>query len=143
MSRLQYEHMFCRDDIARLKSHPIRMLDSFRAFLLLEDDYDVDWGIDGEQPSGVRTGHREVAWEEPDPVHGDQRHDAPEDFGSIGVAMQRRTGWNEHPHRMMLRSSLRSRRAGTVVPDEQVCLCPVERGQERRRAALRAARLSK
>lgn len=77
-----------------------------RSFLLLEDDYDVDWEVGRDEPvessmCGGRPPGREV------PDRGD------------------------HPHRIALRSRLDTRRPGMAAPREQVCLCPLPRRERR------------
>lgn len=137
-SDLVYEHMFSPADIAPPEPSFFRhAFGVLRAFLLLEDDYAVDWNLDRDEPSAVRPGHWEVAWEGPDRSRAG-RWEASE--GS-GAAAQHASGWDEHPHRAMLRRSSRARRPGTVASSEQVCLCPVG-SVGRPRAAPRAARVS-
>ena len=109
-----------------------------RAFLLLEDDYAVDWNLDRDERSAVRPDHWEVAWEGPDRSRAGRWEGAWEGSEGSGAAAQHASGWDEHPHRAMLRRSSRVRRPGTVAPSEQVCLCPVGRP----RAARGAARVS-
>lgn len=70
-------------------------LQLIRSFLLLEDDYDVDWEVDGDEPAVS--------------PYSDSR----------GSSV------SEHPHRTALRSRLAARRPGMAAPREQVCLSPV------------------
>jgi hypothetical protein len=101
MSPLQYEHMFCSSSKPQVPRRLIRTLRLVRSFLLLEDDYDVDWEVDQEEHTerpGVVTGNRDGCLDD---------HEG------------------AHPHRMALRSRLSARRPGVVAGAEQVCLCPV------------------
>ena len=93
--------MFSSHDTPPLARRIFGALGTIRSFLLLEDDYNVDWEVDQE-------GHIES------PTCGSRlsaRNDA--DRG------------NHHPHRMALQSRLGDRRPGAGVPREQVCLCPL------------------
>jgi hypothetical protein len=92
--------MFSSTDTPPLARRLLGALEVIRSFLLLEDDYDVDWEVDQDEPieshtRGSRLSARDV------------------------------TGHGNHPHRMALRSRLDVRRPGVPVPREQVCLCPV------------------
>jgi hypothetical protein len=79
-----------------------------RSFLLLEDDHDVDWEVDGDEPTGPQA-------------RGLRSSTRSEAHGHGGV----------HPHRMALRSRIGERRPGAGVPREQVCLCPLPPRAER------------
>jgi hypothetical protein len=98
---LFYEHMFCSSSKPEVPARLARTLQLMRSFLLLEDDYDVDWEVDQDEWSESAPCTRESSC---------YRRDIP-----------RAT----HPHRMSLRSRLGSRRPGIVAPEEQICLCPV------------------
>jgi hypothetical protein len=78
-----------------------------RSFLLLEDDCDVDWEVDRDEPSKT---HR---------------------CGARPPASRELSERPHHPHRMALRSRLDARRPGLVVPSEQLCLCPLPGGKAR------------
>ena len=94
--------MFCSSRKTGVPLRLMRTLQLVRSFLLLEDDYDVDWEVDQEE------------WTiEPSPCSWE---------GSDGQCDGRRV---VHPHRMALRSRLGARRPGIVASAEQVCLCPV------------------
>jgi hypothetical protein len=94
-----YEHMFCSSRKSEAPRRLLRTLQLVRSFLLLEDDYDVDWEVDQDEQTGSYASE-----------DSDDRRDA---RGAV------------HPHRMALRSRLGVRRPGIVAPAEQVCLCPV------------------
>lgn len=112
---LQYEHMFLSSHTA---SHPTRRLTNAlrlaRAFLLLEDEYEVDreldpvdWEVDRQERCATRSRRNNddrPNWEEP---------------------VVRR----EHPHRVTARLQPRPRRPGVPAPHESVCLCPITREQ--------------
>jgi hypothetical protein len=89
-----------------------------RSFLLLEDDYDVDWEVDRDEPvesAGCRL--RPADWSEPER--------------------------GAHPHRRALRSRLDTRRSGVAAPREQVCLCPLPpRNRRGERGAQRGSRIT-
>ena len=97
---LQYEHMFCSSNTPPLARRLLGGLHLIRSFLLLEDDYDVDWEVDQDEPV------------EPSQC----RWDASERRGLDG---------RDHPHRLALRSRLGARRPGAPASPEQVCVCPV------------------
>ncbi|MGN6371690.1 MAG: hypothetical protein ACTHM1_01685 [Solirubrobacteraceae bacterium] len=86
-----------------------------RAFLLLEDEYEVagehdriDWEVDRQERCATRS-----------------RRDNDDD----------RQGWEEpvvrreHPHRVAARLQPRPRRPGVPAPPSHACLCPVPRTQ--------------
>ncbi len=109
MSYIQYEHMFSPSDTPLFARRLLRGLHLIRSFLLLEDDYDVDWEVDPDKPI------------EP-PICGSR------------LSARSESNRGDHPHRMALRSRLGARRPGSPVPREQVCLCPLlarERRDER------------
>jgi hypothetical protein len=87
--------MFSSTNPSPLARRLFGTLHSIRSFLLLEDDYEVDWEVDllecGKSPGSVLE----------NPDHG------------------------VHPHRRALPSRLGARRPGAGVPREQVCLCPL------------------
>jgi hypothetical protein len=92
--------MFSSTDTPPFARRLLGALHLIRSFLLLEDDYDVDWEVDQDEPAEPSTCRlRSSGWREPD--RGD------------------------HPHRMALRSRLDARRPGIPAPREQVCLCPL------------------
>jgi hypothetical protein len=92
---LQYEHMFSSTNPPPLARRLFGTLHLIRSFLLLEDDYEVDWEV----------GQHEC---EKSPLSGLENPDH-------GV----------HPHRTALRSRSGARRPGAGAPREQVCLCPL------------------
>ena len=89
--------MFCSTDTPPIAWRLVGGLRLIRSFLLLEDDYDVDWEVDQDEP--VESPVFVPRWEQ-------QARD-------------------DHPHRVALRSRLGARRPGMTAPREQVCLCPV------------------
>jgi hypothetical protein len=91
--------MFCSSNTPALAQHLLRGARLVRSFLLLEDDYEVDWEVDQDELAEL-------------PAYGF----APGREDSTSGA---------HPHRRMLQSRLKSRRPGVVAAREQVCLCPV------------------
>lgn len=97
---LLYEHMFSSTNPTPLKRRALDTLCLVRSFLLLEDDYDVDWEVGQDERIGQSPAERERGW-----------------------LVQ--TDRVDHPHRKLLQSRLGSRRAGMLAPREQVCLCPV------------------
>jgi hypothetical protein len=98
---LLYEHMFCSSRKPEASRRLVRTLRLVRSFLLLEDDYEIDWEVDQDE----RAEQPGLAWKD-----CDGQHDSRESV---------------HPHRMALRSRLGERRPGIVASAEQVCLCPV------------------
>jgi hypothetical protein len=90
--------MFPSQDTPPLARRLLGGLRLIRSFLLLEDDYDVDWEVDRDELEMVGRDLREEAWEESE---------------------------EDHPHRFALRIRLGSRRPGVPAPREQVCLCPL------------------
>ncbi|MGA9285100.1 MAG: hypothetical protein WBV85_06625 [Solirubrobacteraceae bacterium] len=98
--------MFCSSPAPRLNRRLLGALRLARSFLLLEDDYKVDWEVDQDEPAvPMRRG-----------LGSDRDEPAEDGHDSMGEG---------HPHRMALQSRLSVRRPGIVVPHEQVCLCPV------------------
>jgi hypothetical protein len=95
---LSYEHMFPRTNTPPLARRLLNALRLIRSFLLLEDDYDVDWEVDWDEPYSHQPSPHRTAREGPS---------------------------DDHPHRVALRSRLGSRRPGAPAPREQVCLCPL------------------
>jgi hypothetical protein len=99
---LQYEHMFSSQDTPPLARRIFGALGTIRSFLLLEDDYDVDWEVDQDGPiESHACGSR------------------------LSTRSERDRSSSHHPHRMALQSRLGDRRPGAGVPREQVCLCPL------------------
>jgi hypothetical protein len=90
--------MFPSQDTPPLARRLFGGLRLIRSFLLLEDDYDVDWEVDRDEPEGSAWERGQEAWEDSE---------------------------EGHPHRFALRSRLGSRRPGVPVSREQVCLCPL------------------
>jgi hypothetical protein len=92
--------MFSSTDTPLFARRLIGGLHLIRSFLLLEDDYDVDWEVDQGMPIESHScGSRMSARNESE--RGDQ------------------------PHRGALPSRLGARRPGAPAPREQVCLCPL------------------
>ncbi len=92
--------MFSSTNPSPLARRLFGALDLVRSFLLLEDDYDVDWEVDQDElVEASGCGSRSSDW------NGPERGD--------------------HPHRVVLQSRLSMRRPGVPVAREQVCLCPV------------------
>jgi hypothetical protein len=55
---LSYEQMFPSSKTSTLARHTLGALRLTRSFLLLEDDYDVDWEVDWNEPIGETHSHR-------------------------------------------------------------------------------------
>ena len=55
---LPYEHMFSSLRTSPLAQRALGALDLARSFLMLEDDYDVDWEVDWNEPSVPVHPHR-------------------------------------------------------------------------------------
>jgi hypothetical protein len=53
-----YEHMFSQARTSRLGQRTLDAFGLVRSFLLLEDDYDVDWEVDQEERVEVDHPHR-------------------------------------------------------------------------------------
>ena len=100
-----YEHMFCSSRKPEAPRRLVRTLQLVRSFLLLEDDYDVDWEVDQDE---LAERAESLRWIGEDPEGQDDSRE-----GSV------------HPHRRALQSQLGARRPGIVACREQVCLCPV------------------
>ncbi|MGA8365070.1 MAG: hypothetical protein WB709_11180 [Solirubrobacteraceae bacterium] len=75
-----------------------------RSFLLLEDDYDVDWEVDQDEFGQDRSM-----------------------IDGIFDRPARERAQMHHPHRAPLRGRSARVRAGAPARASQVCLCPVER----------------
>jgi len=94
-----YEHMFgwsTPSPLTRRARRSIgRSLSLARSFLLLEDDYDVDWEVDQDESGRGDTRGRADAATEP------------------------------HPHRAPLRGGFVPRRPGRPVPASHFCVSPV------------------
>ncbi len=103
-----YEHMFDSSRTSPLVRRARAAFSLARSFLLLEDDYDVNWEVDQAEHS---RGEQRAVYIEASAAS----HRAP-----------RRPGAAAHPHRTSLRRGavVRSgRRAGQPVPGPQLCLC--------------------
>jgi hypothetical protein len=74
-----------------------------RAFLLLEDDYDIDWEVDQDEFGRDRSR-----------------------IDGISDRPARERAHIHHPHRTTLRGRSARVRAGAPAQISQVCLCPVE-----------------
>jgi hypothetical protein len=55
---IPYEHMFPSSRTSRLAQRALGALRLTRSFLLLEDDYDVDWEVDPDEHSQAPHPHR-------------------------------------------------------------------------------------
>jgi hypothetical protein len=104
LSAYRYEHMFPRSAPSLLTRRARNALSLARSFLLLEDDYDVDWEVDLDEFGRDRS---EID----------------------GISDRPARGWDSvpHPHRTALRNRSARVRAGQTAQAPQVCLCPVER----------------
>jgi hypothetical protein len=96
--------MFPRSTPSPLTRRARNALSLARSFLLLEDDYDVDWEVDQDE-------------------FGQDRSEID------GISDRPARGWDPmpHPHRTALRSRSARVRAGQTAHTPQVCVCPVER----------------
>lgn len=106
--------MFSSADTPPFARRLLGALNLIRSFLLLEDDYDVDWEVDQDEPIESSSC----------------------DSRSSGRTEK---GRSDHPHRMALPSRLHVRRSGALAPREQVCLCPLP-ARERREDVQRGSR---
>ena len=89
--------MFCSTDTQPFTRRLAGGLRLIRSFLLLEDDYDVDWEVDQDEPV------------EP----------------PVSIPSWKQQARDDHPHRVALRSRSGTRRPGAAAAREQVCVCPV------------------
>jgi hypothetical protein len=103
----RYEHMFPRRNPSPLTRRALAALSLARSFLLLEDDYDVDWEVDQDETGRDRS-----------------KIDGISDRPARGRAS---AGHRGHPHRIALRGRSARVRAGQPVQAAHVCLSPVER----------------
>lgn len=116
----RYEHMFPRNTPSPLTRRARNALTLARSFLLLEDDYDVDWEVDQDESGQGRSKNDDISdrpARERAPVH--------------------------HPHRTPLRGRSARTRAGAPAQAPQACLCPVERSSTaavRHTASIRTGR---
>jgi hypothetical protein len=58
MALLSYEHMFPSSRTSSLRQRALDALDLARSFLLLEDDYSVDWEVDQAERAHLDHPHR-------------------------------------------------------------------------------------
>jgi hypothetical protein len=115
---LQYEHMFSPTDTPLFARRLLGGLRLIRSFLLLEDDYEVDWEVDQDKPIESPT-------------------------CASRLSARSESDRSDHPHRMVLRSRLGARRSGVPVPRGQVCLCPLPpRGRRGERDSQRGSRIT-
>jgi hypothetical protein len=115
---LQYEHMFPSTDTPPFARCLLGALQLIRSFLLLEDDYDIDWEVDQDEP--IES-----------PMCGSR------------LSAENESNRCNHPHRVALRSRLGARRPGVPAPREQVCLCPLPpRGLRDERYAQRGSKIT-
>jgi len=107
-----YEHMFPRSTPSPLTRRARNALSLARSFLLLEDDYDVDWEVDQNEPGqGSARGRRGAAG-------GEDSYLEMPGTGSQGDAAL-------HPHRSSIRRRTVRERAGQPPAHPYVCLSPV------------------
>lgn len=102
-----YEHMFPRRTPSPLTRRARTALSLARSFLLLEDDYDIDWEVDQDETGRDRS-----------------KIDGISDRPARGRASV------DHPHRAVLRGRPARVRAGQPAPAPHVCMSPVERMPE-------------
>jgi hypothetical protein len=103
----RYEHMFPQRAPSPLTRRARTALSLARSFLLLEDDYDVDWEVDQNETGPDRS-----------------KIDGISDRPARGRASVDHPG---HPHRATLRGRSARVRAGQPAQASHVCLSPVER----------------
>jgi hypothetical protein len=96
--------MFPRSAPSPLTRRARNALSLAHSFLLLEDDYDVDWEVDLDECGRDRS-----------EIDGISDRDA------------RGRDPMSHPHRTALRSRSARVRAGQTAQAPQICVCPVER----------------
>lgn len=99
-----YEHMFPRSTPSPLTRRARNALSLACSFLLLEDDYDVDWEVDQDDPGQDRS-----------------------KIDGLSDRPARERAAVHHPHRRALRGRSARVRTGQPAQPTQVCLCPVER----------------
>jgi hypothetical protein len=58
MPVVSYEQMFPSSRTSTFARRTLDVLRLARSFLLLEDDYDVDWEVDWDEPTGETHPHR-------------------------------------------------------------------------------------
>lgn len=116
--------MFSRIDTPPLARRLLEALHLIRSFLLLEDDYDVDWEVDQDEPA-VSHACRARSPRSKEPGRGDHPHSATWLGEDSWIARSEEPDRGDHPHRVALRSRLGVRRPGVPAPREQVCLCPL------------------
>lgn len=102
----RYEHMFPQRTPSPLTRRARTALSLARSFLLLEDDYDVDWEVDQDETGRDRS-----------------KIDGISDRPARGRASADHPG---HPHRAALRGRSARMRAGQPAQAAHVCLSPVE-----------------
>jgi hypothetical protein len=110
---LSYEHMFPRSTPPTRTRRARNALSLARSFLLLEDDYDVDWEVDQDEPGRGETHQRRGA------TGGN------DELGMRDILSKPTAEF--HPHRASLRGRSARKRAGQSMPAPQVCLCPRSR----------------
>jgi len=113
---LSYEHMFPWSTPSPLARRTHDAFSLARSFLLLEDDYDVDWEVDQDEPG-----------------QGEARERGDAAFGGDDSPRARvSAGLHPHPHRMPLYRRSARKRAGQPDSPAHVCLCPVPHALRRR-----------
>jgi hypothetical protein len=118
----RYEHMFPRSTPSPLTRRARNALSLARSFLLLEDDYDVDWEVDQDESGQDRS---KIDGISDRPARG--RRDATGDGGGYPDMPDagRRRAQARHPHRASLRRRSARERAGQPLARPHVCLSPV------------------
>ena len=108
-----------------------------RSFLLLEDDYDVDWEVDQDEPGrgeqraayiGASAAGRQAPRRPSAAAHPHGKPMATHPHRTPSATHPHRTPSVTHPHRTPLRGSASARaarRTGQPAPKSQLCLCPV------------------
>jgi hypothetical protein len=143
--RLSYEHMFPWSTPSPLTRRARTALSLARSFLLLEDDYDVDWEVDQDEPGRESARGREDAHDGSRALGrraGTRRRDELRSRGILGEPDAAGT----HPHRAWLRGRSARERAGQPTQAPQVCVSPCNRAgtvtpSPRRTGRPRAARM--
>jgi hypothetical protein len=117
---LSYEHMFSSPNTPPLLHRLLEALRLVRSFLLLEDDYDVDWEVDWDEPDGSSPAYSAVRAPLPAYVEPPAYTTTSPALMCVGMARREST-------QRVSRSRLQARRRGAIVPSEQVCMCPLPR----------------
>jgi hypothetical protein len=120
--------MFPRSTPPPLTRRARNALSLARSFLLLEDDYDVDWEVDqdelGRDRSKIDGISDRSARGRADAVGGSGAVGEAQAVGRRGTVDGRSTP-SPHPHRAPLRGRAARERAGQPPTRPQVCISPV------------------